>query len=136
MPLPMSILIFTILARILLIYVESKFVEVNDMTWRGWTTLVAGVWFVIAAFISMGGTGNLINDLIVGIIVAVVGFLMLPEGAAWQGWIIGIIGGIWMIIAAFIPQIAAHYTANMINDLVVGIIIIVIALFERSKKRA
>jgi hypothetical protein len=110
--------------------------EVSLMTWRGWTALIAGIWFIIASFIPLGGTGNLINDLIVGIIVAIVGFLMIPEHASWQGWIIGLIGGVWMIIAAFMPFITEHHMANLINDLVVGIIILVVALFERPRKRA
>ncbi len=105
------------------------------MTWRGWISLIAGIWFIIASFIPMGGTGNLVNDLIVGIIVAIVGFLMLPEHAIWQGLIIALIGGVWMIIAAFIPAITHSYTGNLVNDLIVGIIILVIALFERPRRK-
>lgn len=107
------------------------------MTWRGWTVIVAGVWLIIAGFLSLGVTGNMVNDIVVGIIVAVVGFMMMPEGAAWQGWIIGLIGGIWMIIAAFIPYVSdpkIHHLHNLTNDIVVGVIILIVALFERSKK--
>jgi peptidoglycan/LPS O-acetylase OafA/YrhL len=107
------------------------------MTWRGWTALVAGVWFIIAGFLSLGATGNMVNDLVIGIIVAIVGFMMLPEGSAWQGWIIGLIGGVWMIIAAFIPYVSdpkIHHLHNLVNDLIVGIIILIVALFERAQK--
>ncbi len=107
------------------------------MSWKGWTALILGIWFIIAAFIpGMVGTGNLANDLIVGIILAIVGFMMIPTGSSWQGWIIGLLGGIWMIVAAFIPQIVNHYTPNMTNDLIVGIIVVIIALFEKTKKNA
>ncbi|WP_456398784.1 SPW repeat domain-containing protein [Mesoaciditoga sp.] len=107
------------------------------MSWKGWVALILGIWFVVAAFIpGMLGIGNLVNDLIVGIVLAIVGFMMIPSGSAWQGWIIGLIGGVWMIIAAFIPQITHSYTINMTNDLVVGILVLIIALFERSKKKA
>ena len=106
------------------------------MSWKGWVTLIAGIWLVVAAFIpGMLGTGNLVNDLIVGIIVAIVVFMMIPSGSAWQGWVIGL-SGVWMIIAAFIPQITQSYTGNMTNDLVFGILVLIISLFERSKKKA
>jgi membrane-bound ClpP family serine protease len=107
------------------------------MTWKGWTALIAGIWFIIAGFLPLGVTGNMLNDVIVGIIVAIVGFMMLPEGASWQGWIIGLVGGVWMIIAAFIPYVSdpsTHHLHNLANDIVIGIIILIIALFERSKK--
>lgn len=104
------------------------------MSWKGWVSLIAGIWLVVAAFIpGMVGTGNLVNDLIVGIVVAIVGFMMIPSGSAWQGWVIGLVGGIWMIIAAFIPSIAGNYYGNMWNDLIVGIIVLIVALFERKK---
>lgn len=107
------------------------------MTWRGWTTLIiGGIWLIIASFIPLGQMGNLVNDLIVGIIVAIVGFLMIPEHASWQGWTIGLIGGIWMIIAAFIPSITHSYVANLVNDLIVGIIVLIVSLLERPKKAA
>ncbi|BBJ27823.1 SPW repeat domain-containing protein [Athalassotoga saccharophila] len=107
------------------------------MTWRGWITLIiGGIWLIIASFIPLGGMGNLVNDLLVGIIVAIFGFLMIPEHAAWQGWIIGLIGGVWMIIAAFIPGITHSYVANLVNNLIVGIIVLIVSLFERPKKTA
>ncbi len=107
------------------------------MSWKGWTALILGIWFVVAAFIpGMVGTPSLVSDLIVGIILAIVGFMMIPSGSSWQGWIIGLIGGIWMIVAAFIPQIVNHYTPNMTNALIVGIIVIIISLFERTPKNA
>ncbi len=103
------------------------------MSWRGWTTFVLGVWLVIAAFIPFGGVGILVDDLIVGILIGIIGFLMIPEGSKWQGWIIGL-AGIWMIISPFIPRMSA-YTANLTNDLVIGIIVLLISLFERSSKK-
>ncbi len=109
----------------------------KGITWRGWTALIAGIWLIISPFLPLGFTGNMTNDIVVGIIVAIVGFMMLPEGAAWQGWIIGLIGGVWMIIAAFIPYVSdvkTHHLHNLVNDIVIGIIIVIIALFERSKK--
>ncbi len=107
------------------------------MSWKGWTSLILGIWFVVAAFIpGMLGMGNLVNDLIVGIVLAIVGFMMIPSGSAWQGWTIGLVGGVWMIVAAFIPSIVNNYSYNMWNDLIIGIIVLIVALFERTKKSA
>ncbi len=107
------------------------------MSWKGWVALILGIWLVVAAFIpGMVGIGNLVNDLVVGIVIAVVGFMMIPSGSAWQGWLIGLIGGVWMIIAAFIPTITGSYTANLWNDLVVGILVVIFSLFERKRKNA
>lgn len=107
------------------------------MSWKGWIALILGIWFIVAAFIpGMLGTGNLINDLVVGIVLAIVGFMMIPSGSTWQGWIIGLVGGVWMIIAAFIPAITGSHTYSLWNDLIVGIIVVIFSLFERSKKSA
>ncbi len=107
------------------------------MSWKGWVALILGIWFIVAAFIpGMLGLGNLVNDLVVGIVLAIVGFMMIPSGSTWQGWIIGIIGGIWMIVAAFIPFITHGHNASLWNDLIVGIIVVIFSLFERSKKNA
>ncbi|RMD71690.1 MAG: hypothetical protein D6819_00965 [Gammaproteobacteria bacterium] len=102
------------------------------MSWKGWVALILGIWLIIAGFIpAMVGTPDVWNDIIVGIILAIVGFAMVPAGATWQGWIIGI-GGVWMIIAAFIPSIVNSTTGNFWNNLIVGVVVAVVALFERS----
>ncbi len=107
------------------------------MSWKGIIAIILGIWFIVAAFIpTLVGQGNLVNSLIVGIILAVVGFMMVPSGAVWQGWIVAVIGGVWMIISSFIPAITGSGTASMVNYLVVGIIVIIVSLFERSKTLA
>ena len=105
------------------------------MSWKGWVTLIVAMWLIIAAFIP-GITGhygaNLANDLIVGIIFAVLGFMMLPAGNKWQGWTIGI-SGIWMIIASFIPLGKA---GNLWNDLIFGLIVLIVSFFEKKEASA
>ncbi len=87
---------------------------------EAWTNGVLGTWLFIAAFLNFGATGNMWDNLIVGIIVAIVGFAMIKE-KAWQGWTAGIMG-LWLIIAAFIPALQLT-TGNMWNDAISGIII-------------
>ncbi len=72
--------------------------------WQAWVNGILGVWLFIAAFLNFTSTGNLWNDIIVGVIVAVSGYLMKDE-KSWQGWL-SVIIGVWLIIAAaFIPSL-------------------------------
>ncbi len=88
--------------------------------WQAWTNGVLGIWLIIAAFLPMPATGNMWNNLIVGIIVAVAGFGMISK-KSWQGWLAGIMG-LWLIVAAFIPALQMH-SGNLWNDLISGILI-------------
>ena len=52
------------------------FAMVKDKVWQGWTAAIVGVWLVIAAFIPVlqAHTGNLWNDLLSGILIAIAGY--------------------------------------------------------------
>ncbi len=88
--------------------------------WQAWTTGILGLWLIVAAFLKLGPTGVLWDNLIVGIIVAIAGFAMVKV-KSWQGWTAGILG-LWLIVAAFIPSLRA-YTPNLWDDLIVGILV-------------
>jgi SPW repeat len=45
--------------------------------WRNWVTGLLGIWLIIASFTI---SGNLLNELIVGIAVAVLGFWTAVQG--------------------------------------------------------
>jgi hypothetical protein len=49
------------------------------------------------------------------------------------GWI-ELLLGIWLIIAAFIPGITGSKGAALANGLVVGIIALILAFFDRKKQ--
>ncbi len=91
-------------------------------TWTGWTTGLLGIWLFIAAFLNFTPSGNLWDNLIVGLIVATAGFAMVKE-KPWQGWTAGLVA-VWLIIAAFIPSLQQH-VANMWNDAIVGLVFMV-----------
>ena len=93
--------------------------------WQGWVNGLLGVWLFIAAFLNLGAKGNFWDDLIVGIIVAVVGYLMLKQ-KPWQSWV-SIIVGIWLIIAAFIPSLVVG--AGNTWNLIISSILVMIAGF-------
>jgi len=90
--------------------------------WQAWVNGILGLWVFIAAFLSFSTKGIFWNDLIVGVIVAIVGFLMVKE-KPWQGWLTGLLG-LWLIIASFIPGLLTQ-TGNMWNGIIVGVLLII-----------
>ncbi len=90
--------------------------------WQAWTNSILGIWLFIAAFLSFSPTGNLWDNLIVGVVVAIAGFAMINK-KSWQGWLSGILG-VWLIIAAFIPGLQMHL-ANAWNDAIVGLLLLI-----------
>jgi len=101
-------------------------------TWQGWTTGILGVWIFIAAFLNFTPTGNLWNNLIVGVIVAIAGYAMIKP-KPWQGWLTAIVA-VWLIIAAFIPSLQAH-VGNMWDDAIVGIIFMITGFAALNKEQ-
>jgi len=93
--------------------------------WQAWTTGILGIWIFIAAFLPFSTTGNLWDNLIVGVLTAIGGFWMIKE-KSWQGWSAGILG-IWLVIAAFIPALQTH-AGNMWNGIIVGILLVIVGL--------
>ena len=100
---------------------------------KAWINGILGTWLIVAAFLNFIPVGNMWDNLIVGIIVAIVGFMMVKD-KAWQGWTSGILG-VWLIIAAFIPALQ-QTTGNMWNDLIVGVIIAIAGYAAIEKSNA
>lgn len=98
--------------------------------WQAWTTGILGIWLAIAAFLNFSPAGNMWDNLLVGIVVAYAGFAM-TKVKAWQGWTAGILG-LWLIVAAFIPALQAH-TGNLWNDLIVGVVLIIVGFAALGK---
>ena len=90
--------------------------------WQAWTNGILGVWLFIAAFLSFTPTGNLWDDLIVGVVAAVVGYLMKDE-KSWQGWL-SVILGVWLIIAAFISSLVTG-AGNEWNLIISGVVLMI-----------
>ncbi len=90
--------------------------------WQAWVNGLIGVYIFIVAFIGFGTTGNLWNDIIVGVVAAGVAFSMIKD-KPWQGWL-GAIVGIWLIIAAFIPSLLT-FTGNEWNLIISGVLLMI-----------
>jgi len=92
----------------------------SNVNWKAWTIGILGLWLALTAFLGLSQVGNLWDDLIVGTVVAVVGFLIKGD-KSWQGWLAGLLG-LWMIVAAFIPDLVTGAGLTW-NNLVVGLLI-------------
>jgi hypothetical protein len=87
---------------------------------------------IAAGIIGVGRQGNLWNDWIMGVIVAVLGFA-LARIAPVHGIVSGILG-LWLIISAFLPDLQVRPGAWW-NDIIVGVIL-AIAGFSTRRIRA
>lgn len=101
--------------------------------WQAYVDGVLGLWLIVAAFLNFSAVGNLWDNLIVGVIVAIAGFMMISK-KSWQGWTEGILG-IWLVVAAFIPSLQAHI-GNLWNDLIVGVIVAVVGFTAIGKAKS
>jgi hypothetical protein len=105
------------------------------MSWRGWIVLIFSLWLIVASLIPgiVGSKGaNIADFLIVGVVLLIAGIFMLGTSKV-AGWI-ELLLGIWLIIAAFIPGITGSKGAALANGLVVGIIALILAFFDRKKQ--
>lgn len=96
--------------------------------------LLAGIWLIIAPFV-LGYNGNTVwNDVVCGIIVAVLALsrVLGLHRASWISWLNAIVG-VWLFVSAFwLDQTA---TASW-NDVILGIIVVVLAAWSASASEA
>ena len=95
--------------------------------WLGWIDSMVGIWLIVSTFIVIDSkTGNLLNDMITGIIL--LGLWVWADHCRknWQRVLIMLVGG-WMIIAGF--RFPSSYVGNMANDLVAGCIVIILGFW-------
>jgi len=97
-----------------------------------WLVALAGLWEVIAVFI-LGYTASsaaLWNALIVGVALLVLGVWAALSNQATTDktldWI-NVVIGVWLIIAPFILGYSA-IVAAMVNDIIVGVVVVVLEL--------
>ncbi len=91
--------------------------------WKAWINFVLGLWLILSGIITgLGVSGNYI---IVGIVVAILGFWSARQ---WQGTVIGILG-LWMILSGIVPSLIAP-----VNLIMVGIVIAVLAIWQTFAK--
>ncbi|RMF61715.1 MAG: hypothetical protein D6748_00945 [Calditrichaeota bacterium] len=91
--------------------------------WKAWVNFVLGLWLILSGIITTLGVQA--NYIIVGIVVAVLGFW---TGKIWQGIVTGILG-IWLFLSGLISTLMAP-----INMLIVGVIVAGLSLWEALQR--
>lgn len=99
--------------------------------WSSGINVLAGLWLILSPF--MFGFSEvesiLWNEVVIGLAVAI--FAMFRAAKPYQfeplSWI-NFVFGVWLIIAPFILGYSAHGQGGaMLNDIIIGVIIIVLA---------
>ena len=89
--------------------------------WQRWINGVLGLWLIVAAFVIAGSkTGNMINGMIIGIVLLVLGIWATIRGKSWNDWLVTFIG-LWIFIAAF--WIPSSYWGNVVNNIAGGVVV-------------
>ncbi len=89
--------------------------------WQGWISGILGLWLLVSAFTVAGNkTGDLTNDLILGIVFLILGIWAGIIHKSWQSWVVAVIGT-WMVIAGL--WFPASYGGNLANDLIMGAVV-------------
>jgi hypothetical protein len=104
----------------------------TNTVWISTLNVIAGIWLIIAPFALLYGRGTArVNDIVLGIIIGVFGLIRaLAPGpqTAWLSWL-NALWGIWLIIGSFV---LAYAGSARTNDIVLGIIVLVLGLWSAS----
>jgi len=93
--------------------------------WQGWVNGILGLWLIVASFTVTGSkTYNLMNGLITGVVLLVLGIWGAVSHRCWQGYAIAAIGA-WMIVAGI--WFPANYMGNVANDIIAGMAVAVVS---------
>ncbi|NPV88186.1 SPW repeat protein [Coprothermobacteraceae bacterium] len=96
-----------------------------------WIVSLVGVWYLVSPWIVKTAIGAMWNSIVVGILSATCAYYYSPE-KSWQRWL-GILLGIWVVIAAFIDPLKTG-PGYMWNNVLVGMLIVVAGLAAISPK--
>ena len=104
-----------------------------------WINFILGLWLIAAAFIFSTGAGAVMaEEIVLGIIIAVLAYgSIVARSSAVVSWLVAL-AGLWTLVA---PSVIVYgmFTASRTNDIVVGIIVLVLgfanAVFRESPVR-
>jgi len=92
--------------------------------WKGWSTVILGIWLIISGLIA--GLQEPANLLIIGILAIVFGFW---DYKMWQGILNGVLG-LWMFISGISISLITPT-----NILTIGIIMVISSMWSLSQQR-
>ena len=105
----------------------------QNTRWLSWITLLSGLWLIISPFV-LGYTGTsaaTTNDIIVGIIVALLSaanLIWAETFESWLPWIVALLG-LYEIITPWLMRFSSVSGATT-NDVIFGVIILVFAVWR------
>ena len=91
--------------------------------WQAWVNFILGLWLLISGFIP--GLNVNINYIIVGILIAILGFWTYKQ---WQGIVNGILG-LWILVSGFIAALMVNW-----NLIIVGIVVAILGIWQALTK--
>lgn len=97
-----------------------------------WINVLAGIWLIFAPFVLGYTQPNAVtNDIILGIVIGILALIRVfsPLRSTWLS-IINILLGLWLIAAPFV--LGYTNSTPFWNDIIVGIIVAVMALWSSS----
>ena len=100
------------------------------MIFKG-TNIALGTWLIISDLSIFSSVWIKINNMIVGVFVAIIGAAMM-NNKLWVGWLT-IAVGYWLVLSIFIPCVSDGKIC-MWNSLIVGALLIFVGLKIRTTK--
>lgn len=99
--------------------------------------VLAGIWLFISGWVlGFTGTSNAFwNNIILGIVVAVIALIRMGGGRATRGlgWL-NALAGIWLFISPWVLNFSSNTTA-LWNNLILGVIVFVLGLGSANLER-
>lgn len=89
--------------------------------YQSWINGILGLWMIVAGFIS--GAQHSVNYIIVGVIVAALGFWAAKR---WQNTVSGILG-LWFILSGIVTSLMGPP-----NSIIVGIVVAVLSFWAAA----
>lgn len=109
------------------------------MTRISWVNLAVGLWLVVAGLVLPHASGAaVIEDIIAGSIVALASLWAArayrPTVSLIASWTVALTG-LWILAAPFVLAYE-RARASVVNEIVVGVVILVLAAFNSRRKAA
>ena len=104
----------------------------NKQRWQDWVNLFLGAWLFLSPFFGFGSMKDVAswNSYIFGAIVFASSGIALYTPRLWEEWL-NVIVGLWLIASPFALIFSTHHAATL-NDVVVGILIFISAIWAGS----
>jgi len=100
-----------------------------------WTNFILGLWLIVAGFVlSTAARPVMSEEIILGIIIAVLAAISAGRQAAGVSWVVAL-AGLWTLIAPAVINYGG-LAASRTNDVTVGIIVLILGVADAVYRRA